>query len=414
MSEADDRGARFWARLRRPLLLGGAALLVLAALVGYQNVFAPLGIALALAYILNPLMRWGTAHRIPRGLMAMLLFLAVLGLTALVTFLALPPLLSETYNLGVSVVGEPAAPEDATGVDVRTAADGTRYADLNDNGQWDRGYVTAVVDRIQEARRRPPDAEPTWIDQALSIIEANRRDVMKGVLNTLRTAGDSVLALLRGLQGFVVAAGLTGFYLFFLLMNFDRVVEAVRVRLPARYKDRILKIVGKIDAAISAFLRGRLIVCLIVGGLTALGLAVLGIPYWFVLGVATGVAGIVPYLPIFVGLGPSMLVAWIDTGNPWLVLGTVIVYVVVQALEGWVLTPLIQGKAVGLHPVTLMVALLLGFEMLGLVGLIAAVPLASTVKILAQEFVLPEVEDMAHERRGRRQDGPGGGDADGG
>lgn len=152
---------------------------------------------------------------------------------------------------------------------------------------------------------------------------------------------------------------------------------------------------GKIDAAISAFLRGRILVCLIVGTLAALGLALLGVPYWYLIGVATGIAGVVPFLPIFVGLVPAVLAAWFDTHSTWVVVGAVGVYVVVQGLEGWVITPLIQGKAMGLHPVTLMVALLLGYEALGVFGMVAAVPLAATVKILAKEFVLPELEGLS-------------------
>ncbi|KPK49623.1 MAG: hypothetical protein AMK72_04075, partial [Planctomycetes bacterium SM23_25] len=81
----------------------------------------------------------------------------------------------------------------------------------------------------------------------------------------------------------------------------------------------------------------------------------------------------------------------------WAVVGAAAVFVIVQTLEGWVLTPLVQGKAVGLHPVTLTVALLVGYNVLGLFGLIAAVPLASSVKILAREFVLPKVEELADE-----------------
>jgi len=195
----------------------------------------------------------------------------------------------------------------------------------------------------------------------------------------------------------VFGVGLTAFYLFFFLMNFDRIVEAVRRRLPGKYRRRTEDVVVKIDAAVSAFLRGRILVCLVVGVLTAVGLAIVGVPYWYLIGVATGLAGVVPYLPIFVGLVPALLVAWFDAGSGWAVAGAAVVFIIVQTLEGWVLTPLIQGRAVGLHPVTLMVALLVGYEVFGLFGLIAAVPLASTVKILAKEFVLPEVDELAHE-----------------
>ncbi len=387
-----------WQRWRPVVIVGavGAALVLL--VFSYQHVFAPLAVALALAYILNPVMRWGTRHKVPRGLMATLLFLAVLVLVGVVTLLALPPLVAQLYGFGVSLVGEPEAEE--AGPQVRTDPEGRQYVDLNGNREWDQGYITRLIAQVREIVERD-EVEDTWYARALRSVdwspEAGQR-LLGRALPWVRQAAANFLSFLWDLQGLVVSVGLMAFYLFFLLMNFDRAVTAVRERLPGRYKGRIEDVARKVDAAVGAFFRGRLLVCLIVGALTSLGLAILGVPYWYLLGVVTGLAGVVPYLPIFVGLVPSMLVAWSDTGSAWVVVGTVIVYVVVQAAEGWVLTPWIQGRAVGLHPVTLMLSLLLGYELLGLFGLIAAAPLAATVKILAREFVLPEVDRMADEK----------------
>jgi len=275
-----------------------------------------------------------------------------------------PPLVGQLYDFGVTVVGEPET----------EAPPG--YKDLNANGEWDRGYIPALLDWARGVADRLRTGESTWFDRVLAGISTSadaREGLLKGALATLKQAGTGLLTFLWNLQGFVFGVGLTAFYLFFFLMNFDRVVAAVRRRLPGKYR------------------------CVVVGVLTAVGLAIVGVPYWYLIGVVTGLAGIVPYLPIFVGLAPAMLVAWFDAGSGWAVAGAAAVYVVVQGLEGWVLTPLIQGRAVGLHPITLMVALLVGYEVFGLFGLIAAVPLASTVKILAKEFVLPKVDELAHE-----------------
>lgn len=415
MAAQANRNGGGWQRWRPVLIVGAVGLAFGVLIFSFQHVFAPLAVALALAYILNPVMRWGTRHRIPRGVMATLLFLGVLVIVGVVTLVALPPLVAQLYGFGVSVVGEPpaekadatadetgaaAAPEEAGQGAVRTDAEGRRYLDLNRNAKWDRGYVPFLIEQVREVARRGT-AEDAWYARALESLDWSPemgRQLFEKALPWLRRAAANFLGFLWDLQGFVVSVGLTAFYLFFLLMNFDRVVTAVRDRLPGRHKGRIEGVARKVDAAVSAFFRGRLLVCLIVGALTALGLALLGVPYWYLLGVVTGVAGIVPYLPIFVGLVPSMMVAWSDTGNPWIALGAIGVFVIVQGMEGWILTPWIQGRAVGLHPVTLMLALLLGYEILGLFGLIAAAPLAATVKILAKEFVLPEVDRMAKDK----------------
>jgi predicted PurR-regulated permease PerM len=302
----------------------------------------------------------------------------------------------ELYNFGVSVIGEPTADSEAG------------FVDLNGNGVRDEGYLAAMIAWVEQLAARfeiEAGAEEGWYEQMLRGVRewaTAEEGLLAGVLSVVKTTGRELVSVVASIPGLATSAALTAIYLFFFLISFDRMIEWVRRCLPARHKARIEAVASRVDAAISAFLRGRLIVCLCVGALTALGLWIFGVPYWYLIGVATGIAGIVPYLPIFVGLAPAMLAAWFNTGNVWTVVAAVGVFTVVQGLEGWVLTPLIQGRAVGLHPVTLMVALLLGYEMLGLFGMIAAVPLASTVKILAQEFLMPEVEELAHAPGERR------------
>ena len=352
------------------------------------EVLAPLAVALAIAYVLNPAMRWAERHRVPRGLAAVLLFLVVLAVFVVVLLFAVPPLVGQLYDFGVRVVGEPAA-ETPEG-----------FSDLNGNGTWDRGYIPALLEWARGVAERLRAGESTWLDQVVAYLGASagaREGLLAGALATLKKAGTGLMAFLWNLQGFVAGVGLTAFYLFFFLVSFDRIVAAVRRRLPGKYRPRIEAVARQIDAAVGAFLRGRLVVCVVVGVLTAGGLAAVGVPYWYLIGVATGVAGVVPFLPIFVGLVPALVAAWFDGGSGWTVLGAAAVFVVVQGLEGWVLTPLVQGRAVGLHPVTQTVALLVGAQVFGLFGLVAAVPLAATVKILAREFLLPKVDELARE-----------------
>jgi predicted PurR-regulated permease PerM len=320
--------------------------------------------------------------------MAALLFLAVLGAFAAVVVLALPPLVGQVYNFGVAVLGEPAAdtPQE--------------YLDLNGNGRRDEGYLADLVAWASSLADRVHDGKHSWYDQALLAFQesaAAKEGVLAGMVGALKTAGGALMGFLWTAHGFVIQSGLVAVYLFFFLIGFDRMVEGVRARLPGRYRARIEAVAGRIDGVVSAFLRGRLIVCVVVGALTALGLALTGIPYWYLIGVATGITGIVPFLPIFVGLVPTVLVAWFDTHSPWVVLAASAVFLGIQILDACVITPLIQGKAVGLHPVTLLVSLLLGWEILGVFGVIAAIPVAATVKILVAEFVLPEVEQLANE-----------------
>lgn len=390
MSEAPESACERRWLWRRDLPIVGGVIVLAALALAFRQVMAPLAVALALAYVMNPIMRWAERHRLPRPLAATLLFLIVLAVCAAIALFAIPPLVSQLYGLGVAVVGEPES----------VAAPG--YVDLNGNDRYDPGYLPqALAWAKSQAARVSEGTVGAWYDPLLRAVSEStgaKEGLLAGALAAVKAATGSVIDLLWNIEGFLLAAALAAFYLFFFLVSFDRMVEAVRLRLPGRYRPRIEGVAAKIDAAVSAFLRGRLLVCVLVGVLTAVGLAFLGVPYWYLLGVITGLAGIVPFLPIFVGMVPTVLVAWFDSQSAWVVGGTIVVFIVTQGLDGWVLTPFIQGRAVGLHPVTLTVALLVGWELLGVFGLIAAVPLAASIKILVREFVMPKVEALAREK----------------
>jgi predicted PurR-regulated permease PerM len=188
-------------------------------------------------------------------------------------------------------------------------------------------------------------------------------------------------------------------FTFYFLWRFNDFMAALRDHLPDMYRDGIVHLVGTIDAAIANFFRGRLIVCLVVGGVASLGWSLVGVPYSLPLGVLTGLLNLVPFVSLL-ALPPALLFAFLgasEVGAPWLwpVVLTMGVYMGVQALEAFVLSPAILGHTVGLHPLAIVVALLIGAEVAGLLGLLLAVPVASTLKTLAAEFLLPEVRRLA-------------------
>jgi predicted PurR-regulated permease PerM len=167
--------------------------------------------------------------------------------------------------------------------------------------------------------------------------------------------------------------------------------------MPGRSRDDILRIVGKIDRAISAFFRGRVIVCTICGLVTWLGLWIIGIKYSFLFGFLIGVSTVIPNLGL-VFLAPTLLVAWFgQDGSIWAVVWTTVLYFGVQTLQGAILDPIILGREVEIHPVFLILAFLICGKLLGFIGILLAVPIASVIKILMQEFVLPSVEEIAAE-----------------
>ncbi|MGE3166521.1 MAG: AI-2E family transporter [Planctomycetota bacterium] len=191
-------------------------------------------------------------------------------------------------------------------------------------------------------------------------------------------------------------------YVFFFLLEIDPMIAAIRRHLPAIQRDRIERIASQVDRTLSAFFRGRLIVCLIKGGLTALGLLIFGVPFWFPIGMAAGFLSLVPYVGIWLAILPAALLSWLEHESFMRLGGVGGVFAVMEAVEGFVLVPSFLGREVGLHPLTIVVTLLVFGKILGFVGVLLSVPLAAITKILGNEFVMPLIREFADERpRGR-------------
>lgn len=188
-------------------------------------------------------------------------------------------------------------------------------------------------------------------------------------------------------------------YSFFFLWRFNDIVRAIRDHVPAAIREVVVRVVGTIDRSMSEFFRGRLIVCSIVGVLTAMGWLIVGVPYSIPLGLMMGMLNLVPFLSV-VGLPIALFVTFLEcnaAGTSWfwpvgLALG---VYLCVHAIESFVVAPYVMFHSAGLHPITIVVVLLIGAEVAGVFGMLLAIPLASTVKSLASEFLMPEIRRLA-------------------
>jgi predicted PurR-regulated permease PerM len=373
--------ARRWVRL---LVLVSA--LGLSCWIAYalRTVFTPLLIAAAIAYIFNPAVTWLERTR---------------GVSRLTTVVAV------TALLGALVVGGGFYAVHKTVVQVtqfqeripryvHTAGKWVEYARAHVPGS----HPTTVPGHLPASAESAPTSAPAtmpvedWWQWASPLVREYGVQVARSTLEYIGSTAANVANLVSLLI-------LIPVFTFYFLWRFNDFVTAARDHLPDMYRDGIVHVVGTIDAAIANFFRGRLIVCLAVGVLTGLGWSLVGVPYSLPLGVLTGLLNLVPFVSLL-ALPPALLFAFLgasEVGAPWLwpVVLTMGVYLGVQGLEAFVLSPAILGHTVGLHPLAIVVALLIGAEVAGLLGLLLAVPVASTLKTLAAEFLLPEVRRLA-------------------
>ena len=215
--------------------------------------------------------------------------------------------------------------------------------------------------------------------------------------------GDVALGVLGSIIRFGILAVLIPFYFFFFSLWFPQVVAFARELIPDEGRSEMESLLSKMDAAVAGFVRGRIVIAAIMSVTLAAGWMIVGVPYAILLGIAVGVLCAVPFLGL-VGVPVSIGLLFLEQlGVPdasrmawWGVLvWPTLVFALVQALDGWLLTPLIAGKATNLDPVTIFVAVLAGGSVLGAYGMLLAIPIAACIKISIQEVILPNVRAWA-------------------
>jgi predicted PurR-regulated permease PerM len=166
----------------------------------------------------------------------------------------------------------------------------------------------------------------------------------------------------------------------FYMLKDARVMGRAVVRLfPVKYRVEVKKILSGIDETLGSYVRGQLLVMLSVGILTYAGFLIIRMPYAFLLSLFLGMMDIIPYLGPFIGAAPAVILAF--SVGPQMVLKVLLVNVIVQQLEGNLLSPAIMGKTLHLHPLAIAASVLIGGEMGGILGMVCAVPLLAVVKV---------------------------------
>lgn len=171
---------------------------------------------------------------------------------------------------------------------------------------------------------------------------------------------------------------------FYLMRDWDIIMGRIQRVLPVRWRDSVSSIVVEADEVVGAFLRGQFIVMCALGLIYGTGLWLLGLQLALLLGFVAGIASLVPYLGFVVGIVSSLIAAYSQFGEWTMMLWVVLVFCVGQAIESMLLTPVLVGDRIGLHPVAVIFALLAGGQLAGFVGVVVALPVAAVITIFAR------------------------------
>ena len=348
------RSVPLWGRM---LWGTGFTIIGLALLWVLRPVFAVLAASAGLAYILDPMVDWLEARGLSREGGIGVLFLALFT-TTLVTMLLLVP----------SFV-----------VQGKEAVDGLAP------------FVTTLDEQLEPTLGWVKDKTGYEVPIDLSDIQSTLPALISDNTARLQSWGSSLLhGLLTqgiGLLNAIVNLALMPIFIYYLLRDWDRMVAAIGRLVPNRYLSRVVRVAAEVDARLGAFVRGQITVCLALAVLYSLGLLIIGIDLAIPVGVLSGLLFIVPYLGTAVGIVLGVLLALMKFGFSTKVLGVLVVFAIVQGIEGYLLTPRIVGDKVGLHPLVVMIALIVGGSLLGIWGMLLAIPITAVLSVLGAEYL---------------------------
>lgn len=194
----------------------------------------------------------------------------------------------------------------------------------------------------------------------------------EGVVGTVETLG----AFLDYLLVIIIIP----FLVFYLLKDFNLLERTAWYFTPRKWRSAGRELLRNINISLGNYIRGQLLVCLIVAIIATTGLLLIGMPYAVILGIFIGVTNIIPYFGPIIGALPVAIIAFTESLH--LVLLGLMVNFGIQLVEGNILSPLIVGKSLHMHPILIMFALIVGGEVGGIVGLILAVPILAILKVV--------------------------------
>jgi predicted PurR-regulated permease PerM len=328
-----------------------ATLILLGRLVGFfSGVIWPLATAGVIALILRPVVELLEQRLRHRRLAAVILLFGVFLIAVWgAVLLIVPPLINQLINL---------------------------IAYLPDFWQTATAYVQRNYPEWIALIQRQLD-HPT-IRQVFDNLVEELNSLFTHALPSLRAAGGGVI----GVAAFLAQLAIVPVYLFFFLLSRGGSGQSIARELtflsPGVRED--LAFLGReFVGIIVSFFRGQLVIGLIMGALLALGFSLVGLKFGLFIGLMLGILNIVPYLGTIIGLLVTLPLAFFQPEGGWQLIGLVLaVYIIVQLLEGWVLTPKIMGDRTGLHPVTIIVSIFFwGTAFGGVIGMLFAIPLTA-------------------------------------
>ena len=326
-------------------LVGLTALLALVVLVGWsvRVVWPPLILAGAIVFLLNPAVTALQRRRIPRVAGTTLSYLAFFAGVGLVGLIVAPLAADQTEDLAAELP--------------RLEANVERW--VNDRAAQSEDWIITL---------------PSVGEIESQLGAGTGGGGLGDTIDTVRDVGSRVFHVL-------LIAVLAPIIAFYVLVDLPRLQVVAQSLVPARARDEVSVLATRLNRAVGGFFRGQLLVALIVGVMISVGLAIIDLPFWLIVGMVAGLCNVVPLVGPWAG-GVLGVVIALTTRDLTTALWVVVIMAVAQQIDNHLISPMVMQRAVKLHPAAVMLALLVGGTTSGVFGLLIAVPAAAVLKIL--------------------------------
>ncbi|GAA4661602.1 AI-2E family transporter [Bartonella pachyuromydis] len=335
----------------------------------FGSILLPFVAGIVLAYFLNPIVQLLEKFGIRRvfGTILITLFIVVVFVAALIILI---PIISWQIQQFVS-----------NGLPVYVNRIQTFF--VEHDFDWVRRYF---------------GSDPNELQSNVKGLLGKSSDFIASLLNSLLKSGKSIVNLV---SLFVVAPVVT----FYMLLDWPRMVATIDSLIPRDHLETVRSIFHEMDRAIAGFVRGQGTVCLILGGYYAIGLTVTGLNFGLLIGMFIGLISFVPYIGTMSGFVLSVGVAWVQfypSHWGWIIV-VMVLFLIGQFVEGYILQPKLVGSSVGLHPVWLMFALFAFSSLFGFTGMLVAVPAAAAVAVLVRFALHTYLNSQMYSRSGNSE-----------
>ncbi len=323
-----------------------AIFLVIVFLYLIKEVIALIFISLILASAFDPWVDWFQKHKIPRGLAIIIIYVILISIVSTVIILIVPPITKEVGQIAKNFPF----------------------------------YYEKVIQGYNYFRGVTPNNVQTELQSSLDTLSASLPGAITNVFST-------IFSFFGGIISFFLILVIT----FYFTVEEEGLRSFIKSISPARYQPYLSQLMSRIQKKMGLWLRGQLILSLIIFALVFIGLSILGVQYALLLALIAGIFEIVPFIGPVLAAIPAVFFGFLQ--SPLMGILVIGLYLVIQQLENHVIVPKVMSKSVGLNPLVVIVVILVGAKLGGVVGALLSIPVATAISVYLGDFFEKKMEE---------------------